>query len=120
MCVVSLLGVVRTVRPRPAQRGRCGEQTPAVGRAPRQSDPYVWRLPRPERARWCRWWRCSERQRAESGQGLPFLASEQCWETLALPSFHARTATAAQTLEDVGAMVRFYVTLHTAQEEWRT
>lgn len=80
----------------------------------------MWTLPSPATARWYRWWRCSERQRAESGRGLPFLASEPCWEPAATHSFHEAVAAPTERLEDVDAMVRFYVTVHLAEEGQRT
>lgn len=111
-----VLGVARAARTRPPQRDGFSAQAPDLGEAPRQPDPYVGPLFSPARARWYRWWRCSERQRAESGRGLPLLASESCWEPTARPSFREGVAARNEQLEDVGGLVRFYVMVHTAEE----
>lgn len=109
VCVVALvLGVVRAALPCPPQQGRCNAQAPDLDGPPQQQPgPDLWPLLSPARARWRRWWRCSERRRAEKGRGLPLLVSESCWEPPAKLAFHE---------EDVSAMVRFYVMVHMAEE----
>lgn len=111
--VLGAMGVVRARRPRSPQRsGGCGVLAPGVEGTPRQPDLYVWPHLSPERARRRRWWRCSERRRAESGRGSPFLASEPCWGRPVLPARDEQP-------QDADTMVRLYVSVHVAcGERW--
>ena len=48
---------------------------------PRAPDPYVWRLPSPNDARWRRW----ARRNREAGHRLPFPQEDDCWQIPARP-----------------------------------
>lgn len=62
-------------------RGRTLDGWDQLAQETRPPDPYVWRLPSPNDARWRRW---SRRSRA-TGHRLPVLQDEDCWRVPALP-----------------------------------